>query len=196
MTSTSRARPGRERCERPSNAPAIACGDQPVLVDLEALFHPQVRQAGPDWLAGDPALRTLTASVDRVGLLPATPLFETPEDLEGAPAIMRAFLAHPVTQRSLQGLSKSAEQATRTALGDTNRERCSVAGIENYGREVGTLLGIRITRHVLAQRSDAARERRIGGIWRQISGGQSKVHTFLAREVGERKSLDATSERA
>ena len=48
----------------------IACGDQPVLVDLEALFHPQVRQAGPDWLAGDPALRTLTASVDRVGLLP------------------------------------------------------------------------------------------------------------------------------
>ena len=29
MTSTSRARPGRERCERPSSAPFSTSGDQP-----------------------------------------------------------------------------------------------------------------------------------------------------------------------
>jgi len=48
----------------------IACGDQPVLIDLEALLHPQVRIAAPEWLASDPAMLTLGASVDRVGLLP------------------------------------------------------------------------------------------------------------------------------
>jgi phosphoenolpyruvate carboxylase len=37
-----------------------------------------------------------------VCLLPVTPLFETAEDLERAPGIMRAFLAHPVTRRSLE----------------------------------------------------------------------------------------------
>jgi phosphoenolpyruvate carboxylase len=36
-----------------------------------------------------------------VCLLRVTPLFETAEDLHRAPGIMRAFLAHPVTRRSL-----------------------------------------------------------------------------------------------
>ena len=42
--------------------------------------------------------------------LPVTPLFETAEDLEGAPAIMRAFLAHPVTQRSLRARNGGPER--------------------------------------------------------------------------------------
>ncbi|MER6362321.1 type 2 lanthipeptide synthetase LanM family protein [Kitasatospora sp. NPDC001527] len=49
----------------------VACGDQPVLVDVETLFHPPA--GGPDARpasAGDPAARALAESVHRVGLLP------------------------------------------------------------------------------------------------------------------------------
>jgi lantibiotic modifying enzyme len=45
----------------------IACGDQPVLVDAETLFHPTT--TGHDNL-GDPAAAALAASVYRTGLLP------------------------------------------------------------------------------------------------------------------------------
>lgn len=44
----------------------VAAGDQPVLVDVETLFHPPAR-ACP---AQDPAARALEESVHRVGLLP------------------------------------------------------------------------------------------------------------------------------
>ncbi|MFE7461504.1 type 2 lanthipeptide synthetase LanM family protein [Streptomyces sp. NPDC057554] len=44
----------------------IACGPQPVLVDVETLFHPPLPQAR----SSDPAARALHASVHRVGLLP------------------------------------------------------------------------------------------------------------------------------
>ncbi|MEV4615518.1 type 2 lanthipeptide synthetase LanM family protein [Kitasatospora sp. NPDC049258] len=45
----------------------IACADQPVLVDLETLFHPPSPE---DPTADDPAGRALEASVQRIGLLP------------------------------------------------------------------------------------------------------------------------------
>ncbi len=45
----------------------IACGDQPVLVDVETLFHPSLAVAAD---AVDPAARVLSDSVRRTGLLP------------------------------------------------------------------------------------------------------------------------------
>ncbi|MFE7561868.1 type 2 lanthipeptide synthetase LanM family protein [Kitasatospora sp. NPDC057500] len=45
----------------------VACGDQPVLVDVETLFHPPAGGPLPD---GDPAAHALAESVHRVGLLP------------------------------------------------------------------------------------------------------------------------------
>jgi type 2 lantibiotic biosynthesis protein LanM len=45
----------------------IACGDQPVLVDVETLFHPTLPR-GAD--TGDPAARALAESVYRTALLP------------------------------------------------------------------------------------------------------------------------------
>ncbi|WP_436498560.1 type 2 lanthipeptide synthetase LanM family protein [Actinokineospora sp. HUAS TT18] len=45
----------------------IACGDQPVLVDVETLLHPQL--PAPAY-AGDPAAATLSDSVYRTALLP------------------------------------------------------------------------------------------------------------------------------
>lgn len=47
----------------------IAAGDQPVLVDLEALFHPRPQEADPASSAML-GLETMTNSVLRVGLLP------------------------------------------------------------------------------------------------------------------------------
>lgn len=46
----------------------IARGDQPILVDVETLFHPALTPASP--IGTDPALAALTASVSRVALLP------------------------------------------------------------------------------------------------------------------------------
>lgn len=46
----------------------IACGDQPVLVDAEAVFHPDL-SAGPR--LSDPAADALRCSVSRTGLLPS-----------------------------------------------------------------------------------------------------------------------------
>jgi type 2 lantibiotic biosynthesis protein LanM len=47
----------------------IAAGEHPVLVDLEALFHPRLNDAGPDqaWQA---ATQRMNYSVMRIGLLP------------------------------------------------------------------------------------------------------------------------------
>ncbi|WP_198347894.1 type 2 lanthipeptide synthetase LanM family protein [Plantactinospora sp. KBS50] len=46
----------------------IACGEHPVIVDAEALFHPELAAAGvPD----DPARLLLGASVHRTGMLPS-----------------------------------------------------------------------------------------------------------------------------
>lgn len=45
----------------------IACGDQPVLIDIETLFHPTLLTAAP---SSDPAANALANSVTRTALLP------------------------------------------------------------------------------------------------------------------------------
>jgi type 2 lantibiotic biosynthesis protein LanM len=47
----------------------IAAGEHPVLIDLEALFHPRIGEGGPD-AAHERTARALEYSVLRVGLLP------------------------------------------------------------------------------------------------------------------------------
>jgi type 2 lantibiotic biosynthesis protein LanM len=46
----------------------VACGDQPMLIDLETLFHPVLPY--PHMAGDDPAAAALTASVQRTSLLP------------------------------------------------------------------------------------------------------------------------------
>ena len=46
----------------------IACADQPILVDVETLFHPTLPK--PDLASEDPAVRALADSVHRTALLP------------------------------------------------------------------------------------------------------------------------------
>ncbi len=48
----------------------VAAGDQPVLVDLETVFHQRMPVMAGSAQQDDPALRALESSVSRVGLLP------------------------------------------------------------------------------------------------------------------------------
>ena len=77
-------------------------------------------------LAREAGLAVSTAD-GLVCLLPVTPLFETAEDLERAPGIMRDFLLHPVTRRSLQGIAQAAGgkalvQQVMIGYSDSNKE--------------------------------------------------------------------------
>ncbi|MGS2640713.1 type 2 lanthipeptide synthetase LanM family protein [Streptosporangium sp. LJ11] len=61
----------------------IAAGEQPILVDLEAVFHPEVpRLSGVDWMDEDPAGAVLAESVSRIGLLPSVLWNEDGEALD------------------------------------------------------------------------------------------------------------------
>lgn len=62
-------------------------------------------------LAREAGLAVMTTD-GLTGLLPVVPLFETIEDLDGSPALLGAFLDHPITRRTLQvactpGLARS-----------------------------------------------------------------------------------------
>jgi phosphoenolpyruvate carboxylase len=62
-----------------------------------------------------------------VCLLPVVPLFETIEDLERSPAILRAFLDHPITRRSLAAHQRQtgAEQPVQQVMvgySDSNKD--------------------------------------------------------------------------
>lgn len=55
--------------------------------------------------------------------LPVVPLYETYEDLEGAPEITDAFLAHPVTQRSLPiGSNGKPRMSIMLGYSDSNKD--------------------------------------------------------------------------
>jgi type 2 lantibiotic biosynthesis protein LanM len=59
----------------------VACGDQPVVVDAETLFHPVLPSPRR---AADPAARALAVSVARTGLLPSFELIgDGPADISG-----------------------------------------------------------------------------------------------------------------
>jgi phosphoenolpyruvate carboxylase len=58
-------------------------------------------------------------------LLPVVPLFETIDDLEGAPSILAAFLDHPVTRRSVEFHRKRRTRPTQQVMvgySDSNKD--------------------------------------------------------------------------
>ena len=106
--------------------------------------------------------------------LPVTPLFETAEDLERAPGIMRAFLAHPVTQRSLRALAgEGAEPTQQIMIGysDSNKESGILASQWALHRAQGAL--------VEAGREAGVRVRFFHGRGGTISRGAGPTHRFL-----------------
>jgi phosphoenolpyruvate carboxylase len=91
-------------------------------------------------------------------LLPVAPLFETIDDLERSPGVLRSFLQHPVTQRSLArqrrlaGAPFSAETVQQVVIGysDSNKDGGIMASLWSLYRaeaalvQVGRELGVRV----------------------------------------------------
>ncbi len=111
-----------------------------------------------------------------VCVLPVAPLFETAEDLEGAPDIMRAFLSHPVTQRSLQAIARDNQvtelvQQVMIGYSDSNKESGILAsqwalhGAQSALTAVGQESGVRV--------------RFFHGRGGTISRGAGPTHRFL-----------------
>ncbi len=105
--------------------------------------------------------------------LPVTPLFETAEDLERAPGIMRAFLAHPVTQRSLRALAGDVEPVQQIMIGysDSNKESGILASQWALHRAQTTLTAI--------GQETGVRIRFFHGRGGRISRGAGPTHRFL-----------------
>lgn len=88
-------------------------------------------------------------------LLPVVPLFETIADLEKSTAIMDAFLAHPMTRRSLEARreatgARELTQQVMVGYSDSNKDGGILASLWNLYRaqqrltEVGAKHGVRI----------------------------------------------------
>lgn len=129
----------------------IACGDQPVLVDVETVFHPGI--AAPDETA-DPAVLALVDSVQRIGLLPAVTVGDNgAADLSGLggaggqPAPSTVTDWELAENGSLRHIRRSAE-----LRGARNRPRLAGRDLDVVDHEQALLDGFRlaydaITRH-------------------------------------------------
>ena len=86
-------------------------------------------------------------------ILPVVPLFETIDDLERSPTILRAFLEHSVTSESLRMQQKEGEplvQQVMVGYSDSNKDAGIIAsqwalqkaqaGLADIGRERGVLI--------------------------------------------------------
>ena len=73
-------------------------------------------------------------------LLPVVPLFETIEDLKRSPAILEAFLKHPITLRSLQAQGRNLPvQQVMVGYSDSNKDGGILASLWGLYRAEGRL---------------------------------------------------------
>ena len=108
--------------------------------------------------------------------LPVTPLFETAEDLERAPGIMRDFLLHSVTKRSLQAIAQAAGekqlvQQVMIGYSDSNKESGILASQWALHRAQTTLTAV--------GQESGVRVRFFHGRGGTISRGAGPTHRFL-----------------
>jgi len=116
----------------------IACGDHPVLVDVETLFHPSLAVAAD---AVDPAARVLADSVRRTGLLPTVVVTEHgAEDVSGLGAGTVTEVVADWTPDERGGLRPVSRQVTR---GGGNLPTVDGVGIDVTGHEKALLSGFR-----------------------------------------------------
>ncbi len=87
-------------------------------------------------------------------LLPVAPLFETIDDLERSPDILRAFLGHPITRRSVEARAGTGARPTQQVMvgySDSNKDGGIVASLWSLYRAQDTLariggeLGVAVT---------------------------------------------------
>ncbi|MCB0208517.1 MAG: phosphoenolpyruvate carboxylase [Anaerolineae bacterium] len=108
--------------------------------------------------------------------LPVVPLFETIDDLQQAPQILEAFLAHPLTQRSLayqqerSGLEQPVQQVM-VGYSDSNKDGGIFASLWNLYRAEAALAQV--------GRSQGVRIRFFHGRGGTISRGAGPTHRFI-----------------
>ncbi|MGI8430989.1 MAG: phosphoenolpyruvate carboxylase [Chthoniobacterales bacterium] len=113
-------------------------------------------------------------------LLPVVPLFETTEDLERSPELMRQFLAHPITRRSLERQRLPAQ----TAAHDPRPVQQIMVGYSDSNKEGGIIASkwaLQIAQetptHAAAESGFAIRY--FHGRGDTISPGAGPTHRFL-----------------
>jgi len=107
-------------------------------------------------------------------LLPVVPLFETIDDLERSPTILRAFLEHPVTSGSLRLQQKPGEplvQQVMVGYSDSNKDAGIIASQWSLQKAQAGLAAIGHERGVLI--------RFFHGRGGTISRGAGPTHRFL-----------------
>lgn len=131
----------------------IASGDQPVLVDLETLFHPQVPVPGTPV---EPAAATLAASVHRTLLLPtmlvgeqgAVDLSGVGGDVLGVSPLTVVDWAEPGTDRM------RLVRRARPVTGTRNRPRLGDRGVDPGDHTAALVEGFRLGYDAIADDRD------------------------------------------
>lgn len=105
--------------------------------------------------------------------LPVVPLFETIDDLERSPDILREFLSHPITQRSLEAHQVAGQRVQQVMIGysDSNKDGGIFASLWNLerGQKVLSAVG----------REQNVRVRFFHGRGGSISRGAGPSHRFI-----------------
>ncbi len=128
----------------------IAVGEQPVLVDVETLFHPSHAPAGA--LSRDPAYRALLSSVYRTALLPLLVSGEHGvADMSGLGGDADATAPTSVVDWADAGLdSMHLVRRPGKTHGARNRPQLDGADIEPRDHEIALLTGFRATYEAIA----------------------------------------------
>ncbi|TCC53572.1 type 2 lantipeptide synthetase LanM [Kribbella capetownensis] len=132
----------------------IAVGDQPVLVDVETLFHPSYTPAGT--LSQDPAYRTLLSSVYRTALLPLLVAGEHGvADMSGLGGDADATAPSSVVDWADAGLdSMHLIRRPGKTPGAANRPHLDGAVMEPRDHEIAVLAGFRAAYEAIAWHRD------------------------------------------
>ncbi|GAA3010849.1 type 2 lanthipeptide synthetase LanM family protein [Actinokineospora diospyrosa] len=134
----------------------IACGDQPVLVDVETLLHPSLAQ--PD--TGCPAAATLADSVQRTALLPTVAVgADGAIDISGIGAGRGGFWPGTVVDWADPGTDAMRPVRVRAEFtGGDNRPRLAGRDLDPVEHEPALVAGFRLAYDaVLRHRADYVR---------------------------------------
>jgi phosphoenolpyruvate carboxylase len=111
--------------------------------------------------------------------LPVVPLFETIEDLQNSPEILRTFLRHPVTRRSL-----AWQRARRGESGPVQQVMIGYSDSNKDGGILASLWSLNVAQRKLAAIGEAEglRVRFFHGRGGTISRGAGPTHRFIAAQ--------------
>jgi class II lanthipeptide synthase len=163
----------------------IASGDQPVLVDMEALFHPALPIAGPELLVADPVRAAYGSSVAQVGLLPSMVFGEDGTALDfggngGDAGMLVPFKTAGWTGAGTDEMRLIREQSQFP--GSQNRPRLGKADVDASDFADRLMAGFRTAYDaIVANREDLTGP---GGLVRRFGGDELRVVARPTRVYG------------